>query len=179
MPGIKSLDISVSDLVINRLRLIDSAPMSSTTKKALKIIWNILVTAFASFSTLVLLRRIIPQFTHAEEPVMVAAGLEGVGVLLLLLVACATLTSPLWFRCASWFRIILGLLLVAMLIGSYYVAQTFHKSFGPNLFGVMAGDHIAFFVSYVAVTFPLLVFGWGYPALILRLFARKPNHHRA
>ena len=153
--------------------------MGPATKTTLKAAWNVLVVAFACFASFVLLRRIIPQFTHAAAPEMIAAGFEGVGVLLWLLVACATLTSPFWFECSVSVRVFLALLFVAMLAGAYYVDYTFRRELGPYSYMTPTWDYITFFGSFLAVTLPLLLFGYGYPALFLRFFTRQPNDRNA
>ena len=153
--------------------------MNPTTRTALKVVWNVLVIAFACFASVVLLRRIIPQFTHAVAPEMVAAGFEGLGILLWLLVACAIVTSPLWFRCSIWVRVVLALLFVALLVGAYYVDRTFQQALGPYAYMTPTWDYITFFGTYLALTLPLLLFGCGYPALFSRFFTRQPNDRNA
>ncbi len=149
--------------------------MSSTTRTALKIVWNTLVVAFACFASFLLLRRIIPQFIHAVTPGMVAFGFEGVGVLLWILVACATLTSALWFRCAIWVRVFFGLLLVALLAGAYCIDQIHQRELGPYAYRTPTWAYIGFLGSFMLITLPFILFGCGYPALFSRLFTRRPK----
>ncbi len=139
----------------------------------LKIVWNLLLIGLVLFVSLIGLRRIIPQFTHADSPLMVAAGLEGVGVLVCVLAACASLASPFWFRSPAWLRFMYAVLLTGLIAGALFIERTVRQDSGPQFYVDPTADYLSFFGTYLAFTLPHLLFGCGYPALLSRFLTRR------
>ena len=139
----------------------------------LKIVWNLLLIGLVLFVSLIGLRRIIPQFTHADSPLMITAGLEGVGVLVCVLAACSSLASPFWFRSPVWLRLIYAVLLAGFIAGVLYIERTVWQLAGPQYYVVPTVDYVSFFGTYLVFTLPHFLFGCGYPALLSRFLTRR------
>jgi hypothetical protein len=143
--------------------------------RTLKCVWNGLLVLFALLAALVIVPKGIEQVRSPLAPELDVYGYVGIGLLIAVWLCTASLASPFWFTVPVWFRVVIGVSLLALIAG--YVWATNRYWGAPITFGPLVSsiDLFIYFGSIAAFMWPLLLLGRGYPTLFRRFQSRTRN----
>ena len=146
----------------------------------LAIVWNIIIVVFIALVTATIVPKVAYQFQSMDRlpegafrSSVMMVGFEGIGLIVVCVAGAFSLSSIFWKKVAWGWRALFLAVFLAAGIGTFIAIQVHTADMGSVLYG----DYIAFLLGTVAIVFPILIFGIGYPNLLMRAYHRikKPK----
>ncbi len=149
-------------------------------KSKLTIVWNIIIVLFIALVAVAIVPKVgyqfqgldkFPEGTFRARATMM--GFEGIGLIVVFIAGAFSLSSVFWRKVAWGWRASFLVVLLAAGIGTFIAIQIDKADMGF----VIYGDYISFLLGTVVIVFPILIFGRGYPNLLVRAYhrIRKPK----
>ena len=144
-------------------------------KIKLTIAWNIAIALFIALVTDTIAPKVAEPFQSLDKIPegafrwnVMMVGFEAIGLIVVVIAGAFSLSSVFWKKVDWGWRAVFLAVFLAAVIGTFIAIEIDKADMGL----VYYFDYILFLTGTIVIVFPIVIFGRGYPNLIMRMYHR-------
>ena len=151
-------------------------------KIILTIAWNIAIALFIALVIDLIAPKVTKQFQSLDKipegafrSNVMMVGFEAIGLIVVIVAGAFSLSSVFWKKVDWGWRAMFLAVFLAAVIGTFIAIEIDKADMGL----VYYFDYISFLTGTIVIAFPIVIFGRGYPNLIVRMYHRIKKRKQA